>query len=83
MDNVFYEEIADWNSWGKVFQSIPAFEKLIKRIFIREGLLCKEISHLTADLLSSMMRKKYARALSRRSNVSRAGTEYLSRFFLF
>jgi tRNA A-37 threonylcarbamoyl transferase component Bud32 len=46
--NVFFEEITDWNSWGKVFQSIPAFEKLIKRIFEREGLLCKEISHLTA-----------------------------------
>lgn len=32
MDNVFFEEITDWNSWGKVFQSIPSFEKLIERI---------------------------------------------------
>lgn len=48
MDNVFFEEITDWNSWGKVFQSIPSFEKLIERIFKNEGLSCKEISHLTA-----------------------------------
>lgn len=48
MYNVFFEEITDWTSWGKVFQSIPAFEKLIIRIFIIEGIPCKEISHLTA-----------------------------------
>ncbi len=48
MDNVFFEEIKDWNSWGKVFQSISSFEKLIIRIFENEGLLCKNISHLTA-----------------------------------
>ncbi len=48
MENVFFEEITDWNSWGKIFQSIPSFEKLIIRIFKNEGLLCKEISHLTA-----------------------------------
>lgn len=48
MDNVFFEEITDWNSWGRVFQSIPSFEKLIRRIFKNEGLPCKGISHLTA-----------------------------------
>jgi tRNA A-37 threonylcarbamoyl transferase component Bud32 len=48
MNNEFLEEINDWNSWGKVFQSISAFEKLIKKIFKKENLSCKEISHLTA-----------------------------------
>ena len=31
-----------------MFQSIPAFEKLIAKIFEKESLPCKEISHLTA-----------------------------------
>lgn len=48
MNNEFLEEIKDWDSWGKVFQSIPAFEKLINKIFEKEDLSCKEISHLTA-----------------------------------
>jgi tRNA A-37 threonylcarbamoyl transferase component Bud32 len=48
MNNVFIEEIKDWETWGKVFQSIPAFEKLIGKIFKKENLNYKEISHLTA-----------------------------------
>ncbi|QAA32227.1 phosphotransferase [Clostridium manihotivorum] len=48
MSNVFLEEIKGWETWGEVFQSIPAFEKLIKRIFEKEKLNCKEISNLTA-----------------------------------
>lgn len=48
MDNVFLKEINDWDTWGKVFQCIPAFEKLIIKIFEKEGLQCKKISHLTA-----------------------------------
>lgn len=48
MNNVFLEEIKDWDTWGKVFQSIPAFEKLIMKIFEKEGLKYKKISHLTA-----------------------------------
>jgi tRNA A-37 threonylcarbamoyl transferase component Bud32 len=48
MSNVFFEEIKGWEAWGEVFQSIPAFEKLINRIFEKESLNCKEISNLTA-----------------------------------
>jgi tRNA A-37 threonylcarbamoyl transferase component Bud32 len=48
MSSVFVEEIRDWDTWGKVFQDIPAFEGLINKIFEKEGLVCKEISHLTA-----------------------------------
>ena len=48
MSNVFFEEIKDWDTWGKVFQDIPAFEKLINKIFEKEELDYKEISHLTA-----------------------------------
>ena len=45
---VFTKNIKDWASWGEVFQSIPAFEKLIYKIFNRESLCCGGISHLTA-----------------------------------
>jgi hypothetical protein len=31
--NVFFEEIKDWDTWAKIFQDIPAFEKLINKIF--------------------------------------------------
>jgi serine/threonine protein kinase len=48
MSNVFFEEIKDWDTWAKVFQDIPAFEKFINKIFEKEGLAYKEISHLTA-----------------------------------
>ena len=47
MSCVFIEEINGWDSWGKVFQSIPAFEKLIIKIFEKENLPCKGISNLT------------------------------------
>jgi serine/threonine protein kinase len=47
MDHVFGEEIKDLGSWAKVFQSIPAFEALINKIFEKEGLACGKISHLT------------------------------------
>jgi tRNA A-37 threonylcarbamoyl transferase component Bud32 len=48
MSNVFFEEIKYWDTWGKVFQDIAAFEKLINRIFEKEDINYKEISHLTA-----------------------------------
>jgi tRNA A-37 threonylcarbamoyl transferase component Bud32 len=48
MSNVFFEEIKDWDTWGRVFQDIPAFEKLINRIFEKENINYKEVSHLTA-----------------------------------
>ena len=48
MNNVFNEEIKDWVTWGKVFQDIPAFEKLIHKIFEKEGLNYRKISQLTA-----------------------------------
>lgn len=47
MAYAFSEKIDGWDSWGRVFQSIPAFQKLIGRIFEKEGLPCGEISHLT------------------------------------
>jgi len=47
MNNAFFQEINDLETWGKVFQSIPAFEKLIIKIFEKESLNYKEISHLT------------------------------------
>lgn len=48
MNNVFNKEIKDWDTWGKVYQDIPAFEKLIMKIFEKESLNCRKISHLTA-----------------------------------
>ena len=45
---LFREEIRDWPSWGGVFQSLPAFRKLIEDIFNRERLAgANRISNLT------------------------------------
>ncbi len=44
MDYFFTEEVKPWEN---VFQSIPAFEALIKEIFRREGLTFTEMTHLT------------------------------------
>ena len=35
---LFEGEIQDWDSWGKVYQSIPLFLPVIQEIFRREGL---------------------------------------------
>jgi len=35
---LFTEQINDWDDWGKVFQSIPAFTSLIEYIFQKEKL---------------------------------------------
>ena len=48
--NVFLEEIQGWKSWGRVFQSIEAFEPLIRLIAAREHLSWKDedrIEHCT------------------------------------
>ncbi|MDD4797099.1 MAG: aminoglycoside phosphotransferase family protein [Eubacteriales bacterium] len=47
MAHLFTQTIAGWQSWGEVFQSIPAFTPLTEHIFAREGLPCGEISQLT------------------------------------
>ena len=35
---LFSETIQNWDDWGRVFQSIPAFTPLVREIFRREGL---------------------------------------------
>lgn len=47
MERYFHETIESWNDWGRVFQSIPAFEPLVREIFRREGLPCGQVEHLT------------------------------------
>jgi serine/threonine-protein kinase RIO1 len=45
---LFIETIHDWESWGKVFQSIEAFRPIIREIFIKEHVSGYEsISNLT------------------------------------
>lgn len=46
-EKLFTEKIGNWSDWGKVFQSIPAFEKLVTYIFEKENLPKAEITHLT------------------------------------
>lgn len=46
-EKLFTEKIACWSDWGKVFQSIPAFEELVAYIFEKENLPGAEITHLT------------------------------------
>jgi len=45
--NLFAAEINGWDSWGKLYQSIPAFEPLIKCIFAKEKLRFTKIEHCT------------------------------------
>jgi len=43
---LFTEQINNWDDWGNVFQSIPAFTPLIKQIFHQENLPLSEIKNL-------------------------------------
>lgn len=45
---LFNDTITDWQSWGKIFQSIDCFEKLIRYIFNKEHLPFTVISHCVA-----------------------------------
>jgi len=43
---LFAEHINNWEDWGRVFQSIPAFTPLINHIFLKENLPIAEIENL-------------------------------------
>lgn len=47
MSDWFTHEIAGWKSWGAVFQSIPAFEGLIREMFHRENLPFQALQPMT------------------------------------
>lgn len=44
---LFSETIQNWDDWGRVFQSIPAFTPLVKEICRREGLPFSPLQNLT------------------------------------
>ena len=44
--NVFNHEISNWDTWGKVYHHIEAFEPLIKRILKNEGLSIEFVEKL-------------------------------------
>lgn len=44
---LFTAQLNGWKSWGKIFQSIPTFEPLIKHILKKEKLSFTEIEHCT------------------------------------
>ena len=44
---LFSETIQNWDDWGRVFQSIPAFTPLVREIFRREGLPFAPLQNLT------------------------------------
>lgn len=43
----FSETVESWQDWGRIYQSIPAFEPLVKEIFRRESLPWEPLSPLT------------------------------------
>ncbi|MCL2363146.1 MAG: phosphotransferase [Defluviitaleaceae bacterium] len=43
--HLFSPQVNDWNDWGKIFQSIPAFSPLIEHIFALHGLPMVEIEN--------------------------------------
>ena len=45
--NLFTEEINNWQDWGNVFQSIPAFKPLVEYIFKKANLPFTQIENLT------------------------------------
>lgn len=47
MNNLFTADIHDWQSWGSIFQSIDAWNPLIRHIFQRESLPFDKVEHLT------------------------------------
>ncbi len=47
MEQFFHETIQNWEDWGRVFQSIPAFSPLVREICRREGLPFEEPDPLT------------------------------------
>lgn len=46
MQYLFNDDICDWASWGRVFQSIEAFELLVQHIFTK-GKICFDKSYMT------------------------------------
>lgn len=47
MEPLFHETIENWNDWGRVFQSIPAFSPLVREIYRRENLPWEPLQSLT------------------------------------
>jgi len=47
MEYLFKRNIQGWNSWGDIFQDIPAWEELIIHIFDKEDLKFEKIENLT------------------------------------
>lgn len=45
--NLFTEQINNWQDWGRLFQSIPAFEGLVRYIMQKENLPVAEIKNLS------------------------------------
>ena len=45
--NLFRETISNWEDWGRVYQSIPAFSPLAEEIYRRENLPFSPLRHLT------------------------------------
>ena len=45
--SLFTEQISNWDDWGNIFQSIPAFTPLVEHIFHKESLPLAKIENLT------------------------------------
>ncbi len=46
-EHFFHETVENWSDWGRVFQSIPAFEDLVREICRRENLPFSPMRNLT------------------------------------
>lgn len=47
MERFFHETIENWEDWGRTYQSIPAFEGLVREIYRREDLSFAPLQNLT------------------------------------
>ena len=57
--NLFNAQINNWQEWGEVFQSIPAFAPLVAHILRHENLPSVEIEHLTPGTNAVFKAGKY------------------------
>lgn len=77
---LFTETINNWKDWANVYQSIPAFEKIINEILIREHLPICTIEHLTPGTnavfkVGNVVLKIYAPAQSGMDQTDDRSTE--------
>jgi serine/threonine protein kinase len=82
MDFLFAHDICDWSSWGKVFQSIDAWQPLILYIFQKENIPCEQIENLTPGTNAVFKVDEYVvKIFAPKESGMEVGTDYCVELF--